>query len=70
LQSFAQQVTAASAGGVVVLDTLGRVLYLNILRQLYGLSPAEAKLALCLLRGNSVAESAEVLGVTVHTART
>jgi len=37
--------------------------------QLFGLTPAEAKLALALSRGRSIAESAEDQGISIHTAR-
>lgn len=40
------------------------------LRQLFGLSPSEARLAHELAKGFDVKEAAETLGVTVNTART
>lgn len=36
----------------------------------YGLSPAEAKLAVILAEGESVEDAAEKLGISVHTVRT
>ena len=41
-----------------------------LLSRLYGLTPAEARLAVLLLGGGSVAEAADQLGVTLNTART
>lgn len=40
------------------------------LRQLYGLTPAEARLTDRLLRGRSLTRAASDLGISVHTART
>lgn len=42
----------------------------EILRALYGLTPAEARLTGLLLRGRTVSEAAEELRVTLNTART
>lgn len=42
----------------------------DVLARLYHLTPAEARLAGELLQGRTLEESAEQLGVTVHTART
>lgn len=39
------------------------------LQQLFALAPQEAKLALALSRGRSIAESAADLGISIHTAR-
>jgi len=39
------------------------------LESLYGLTPAEARAARCLADGESVAETAELLGVTTETIR-
>ena len=41
----------------------------QILRELYGLTQAEARLSLLLLDGGSLAETADVIGVTHETAR-
>jgi DNA-binding CsgD family transcriptional regulator len=37
--------------------------------QLFGLLPSEARLALALSRGLTIAEAAEALGLTIETAR-
>jgi DNA-binding CsgD family transcriptional regulator len=42
----------------------------KVLSLLYGLTPAEARLALALLNGNSLAEAAELHGTSELTART
>jgi DNA-binding CsgD family transcriptional regulator len=42
----------------------------DVLRRLYRLTPAEARLASLLVAGRTLAEAAEMLGVTVLTART
>jgi DNA-binding CsgD family transcriptional regulator len=39
------------------------------LRELYALTPVEARLAACLLQGKSVDEAAAAMGVTINTAR-
>jgi DNA-binding CsgD family transcriptional regulator len=39
------------------------------MRQLYGLTPAEARVANLLLEGLEVREAAERLGITLETAR-
>ena len=39
------------------------------LRELYALTPGEARLASCLLQGKSVEESAAAMGITLNTAR-
>jgi DNA-binding NarL/FixJ family response regulator len=41
-----------------------------ILRRLFALSPAEGRLAHCLVQGRTVAEASRALGISVHTART
>lgn len=50
-------------------DAGQRPLPAKVLRALYGLSPAEARLANELFVGRSVQEAAAALGVTVNTAR-
>jgi DNA-binding CsgD family transcriptional regulator len=40
-----------------------------VLRQLYGLTPAEARLANALFGGQSLTESAQVSGISVNTAK-
>jgi DNA-binding CsgD family transcriptional regulator len=41
----------------------------SVLRQLYGLTPAEARLANELFGGQSLAESAKISGISVNTAK-
>ncbi len=41
----------------------------SALRQLYGLSPAEAQLATTLARGDTLADHAQQRGISIHTAR-
>ena len=41
-----------------------------VLRRLYGLTRAESRLAGALMRGKSLGEAANELGITYHTART
>jgi DNA-binding CsgD family transcriptional regulator/PAS domain-containing protein len=38
-------------------------------QQLFGLTPAESKLAGCLVDGNSASEAAKMLGISLHTVR-
>ena len=42
----------------------------RLLRQLFGLTAAEARLTAALVEGNSVKEFAEATGVSLNTART
>jgi DNA-binding CsgD family transcriptional regulator len=41
----------------------------NRAQELFGLTPAEAKLAAKILEGNSLSECAELLDISPHTAR-
>jgi DNA-binding CsgD family transcriptional regulator/PAS domain-containing protein len=41
----------------------------NLPRQLFGLTPAESKVALALCQGDTLAQTAQRLGISVHTAR-
>ena len=41
----------------------------EVLRQMYGFTPAEARVALAILDGATVREAARALGVSFHTAR-
>lgn len=47
----------------------GRQIPLPLLRELYGLTPAEAKLVAELFGGASIAAAARLLGISTHTAR-
>jgi DNA-binding CsgD family transcriptional regulator len=40
-----------------------------VLQRLYGLSPAEGRLAALLFQGRRLEEAAEELGISLHTAR-
>ena len=46
------------------------VLPVSLLRSLFGLTPAEAKLAARLARGDALAAAADELGISYATART
>lgn len=65
------KLTVASAVAVYLSDTDGGMLPdLEVLKQLYGLTSAEGSLALHLLQGKSLEESAQDLCVSLNTART
>jgi DNA-binding CsgD family transcriptional regulator len=47
----------------------GRQIPIIVLRELYGLTPAEARLVLCLFHGESMATASASLGIATTTAR-
>lgn len=58
--------------GAVVFVTAGRAFDMapTILTQLYGLTPAEGRVALCVARGEPFAAIASTLGLSVNTVKT
>ena len=67
----ADTLSVAAAAAIFVTDPDSvQVTPESILRALYGLTPAEARLASELLQLRTVEESAEILGVSLNTART
>jgi PAS domain-containing protein len=62
--------THASVLVSVVDPDAGIEIEAEMLRQMYGLTNAESRLALALLSGKELPAAATALGVTVHTART
>ena len=67
----ADTLSVAAAAAIFVTDPDSvQIAPESILRTLYGLTPAEARLASELLQLRTVEESAEILGVSLNTART
>jgi DNA-binding CsgD family transcriptional regulator len=60
-----------AAAALFIADPEGQVeTGASILERLHGLTPAEAKLAGCLMHGDSLAEASNALEITIGTART
>jgi DNA-binding CsgD family transcriptional regulator len=70
LDSLARDVVAPAFAAIVLVDLAQRVVPAeNVLRQIFGLTGAEARLAARIAGGATVSEAADVLGITYDTAR-
>jgi DNA-binding CsgD family transcriptional regulator len=70
LDSLARDVVAPAFAAIVLVDLAQRAVPAEqVLRQIFGLTGAEARLTARIAGGATVSEAAEVLGITYDTAR-